>query len=175
MSEKPDQPPEELGTKFDPILQGNNPTDTDAVESSPAVPKTTFPSEGVGYGRPPLHSRFKPGRSGNPSGKRKHRNDSLDLRFILSEALSSKISVTSNGRIQRRPIIEVAIQRLLLSVAKGDTKAWSALLRLAKEFPPILGDRDSAGHQVDYGAEVRAKLEQMAQRISQGSLQGPGT
>ena len=33
-------------------------------------PKTSGDYE-VGYGRPPVQSRFQPGQSGNPAGKRK--------------------------------------------------------------------------------------------------------
>ena len=32
-------------------------------------PKTKAPGEEVGYGRPPITNRFKPGQSGNPNGR----------------------------------------------------------------------------------------------------------
>ena len=34
------------------------------------LPKNV-PDYAVGYGKPPQHSRFKPGRSGNPKGRPK--------------------------------------------------------------------------------------------------------
>src|SRR5207237_8691001 len=44
--------------------------------------------EGVGYGRPPSPSRFKPGQSGNPRGRPKgQRNLLSDLRDELAEKI----------------------------------------------------------------------------------------
>ena len=38
----------------------------------------------VGYARPPLHSRFRPGQSGNPAGRRKGaHNLGTDVQRIL--------------------------------------------------------------------------------------------
>jgi hypothetical protein len=48
----------------------------------------------VGYARPPEHSRFKPGRSGNPKGRpRRHRN----LRTVLDETLQETLEVSVKG------------------------------------------------------------------------------
>jgi hypothetical protein len=41
----------------------------------------------VGYGRPPKHTRFKPGRSGNPKGRpRGSRNLSTEMQKVLTIA-----------------------------------------------------------------------------------------
>ena len=39
----------------------------------------------VGYGRPPVHSRFKPGKSGNPKGRAKQ---SRNMRTIVQQVLN---------------------------------------------------------------------------------------
>ena len=54
--------------------------------------------EKVGYGRPPVATRFKPGMSGNPSGKRKAK-PSLSQR--LDRILAESVSVTEGGRSKR--------------------------------------------------------------------------
>jgi hypothetical protein len=41
----------------------------------------------VGYGKPPKHTRFKPGQSGNPKGRPKA---SKDFRSLLHRALFKK-------------------------------------------------------------------------------------
>ena len=42
----------------------------------------------VGYGRPPLHTRFKPGQSGNPKGRPKGaKNEDTILREIMNRPI----------------------------------------------------------------------------------------
>jgi hypothetical protein len=45
-------------------------SEAEAEETGPAA---ASPGERVGYGRPPIATRFRPGRSGNPSGLPKRR------------------------------------------------------------------------------------------------------
>ena len=51
----------------------------------------------AGYGKPPRHSRFKKGQSGNPKGRpRGGRNFSTDLKATLEEP----IRITHHGKAQ---------------------------------------------------------------------------
>jgi hypothetical protein len=47
----------------------------------------------VGYGKPPLHSRFKKGQSGNPAGRRK---GSLNFSSVLLATLNEKVVVNES-------------------------------------------------------------------------------
>jgi len=47
----------------------------------------------VGPGRPPLHTRFKKGQSGNPGGRR-----TKSLPALLANALNETVVVTIDGR-----------------------------------------------------------------------------
>src|SRR6516225_1371379 len=49
----------------------------------------------VGYGRPPVHSRFKPGQSGNPKGRRKGQRN---VRTVVDGELSQRIRVREGNR-----------------------------------------------------------------------------
>jgi hypothetical protein len=52
----------------------------------------------IGRGRPPLHSQFKPGQSGNPSGRRK---GSRNLKTELKEIMSKMITIRE-GETERK-------------------------------------------------------------------------
>ena len=69
----------------------------------------------VGYRKPPTHSRFKKGKSGNPKGRPKgSRNFSTDVKATLEES----IRVTSHGKAKT-----VSTQELLSKVGDGGFQA----------------------------------------------------
>ena len=49
----------------------------------------------VGYKRPPLHTRFRKGQSGNPRGRPR---GSKNFSTLLTEALNEPVVVTEDGR-----------------------------------------------------------------------------
>jgi Family of unknown function (DUF5681) len=49
----------------------------------------------VGYGRPPMTTRFRPGQSGNPRGRPK---GARNLSTIVAAALSERVAINENGR-----------------------------------------------------------------------------
>ena len=53
----------------------------------------------VGYGKPPLHTRFKKGQSGNVHGRPK---GSRNLAGVLERELNSPVTINENG--QRKTI-----------------------------------------------------------------------
>ncbi|MCY3732928.1 MAG: DUF5681 domain-containing protein, partial [Chloroflexi bacterium] len=48
----------------------------------------------VGFGKPPKHSRFKKGKSGNPKGRPK---GSRNFSMVVKETLEEPVRVTSHG------------------------------------------------------------------------------
>ena len=59
----------------------------------------------VGRGRPPLHTRFKKGQSGNPRGRRKN------LPALLVAALNEPVVVTTGGESRRITKREAVVAR----------------------------------------------------------------
>ena len=80
----------------------------------------------VGDKKPPLHSQFKPGVSGNPKGRPKRSAD----KPRMTETVNRKISVT-DGRGNRRAttMLEVMNTAAATKAAKGDLKALSLVHR----------------------------------------------
>src|SRR4051794_13651193 len=81
----------------------------------------------IGYKRPPQHSRFKKGQSGNPSGKKKVKatrseQDKLDL--------SETITVSSQGKRVTMSMRKALHQKLFAMALGGNLRAIELLLKL---------------------------------------------
>lgn len=97
----------------------------------------------VGYGKPPEHSRFKPGQSGNPNGRPK---GSLNLAAALNRALKEKVVVVENGQRKSLTKLDVAIKGLVNRAVTGDAKAMQQMLALG----PLVGiDTNTASTAMD--------------------------
>ena len=83
--------------------------------------------DSVGYKKPPKHTQFKPGQSGNPKGRPK---GTKNLATDLSEELSEKIVVTEAGQQLHISKQRAMIKSLLAKALKGETRAASVLLKL---------------------------------------------
>src|SRR3974390_1438411 len=81
----------------------------------------------IGYGKPPKASQFKPGRSGNPEGRRK---GSLNLVTDLSAELGEKITVREAGRPRRVSKQRALIKSLIAKALQGDVRASGVVLAL---------------------------------------------
>ncbi len=89
----------------------------------------------VGYGRPPVAARFKPGQSGNPNGRPSRRSKPMPAMFeLLSEALRQKIRVEQNGRAREIIILNAIVQRITHAALKGDLKAIEFIFRHEAEI-----------------------------------------
>ena len=62
----------------------------------------------VGRGKPPLHSRFKKGNSGNPRGPRPK-----NLPALLVAALNEPVVVTANGESRQITKREAVVAQLV--------------------------------------------------------------
>lgn len=94
----------------------------------------------VGYGKPPAHSRFKPGQSGNPKGRAK---GTLNLKTDLSEELGERIRVREGEGDSERSITKqrAMVKALMAKALKGDTRAMALLIALiAKHIEPELAN-----------------------------------
>jgi hypothetical protein len=80
----------------------------------------TKPCYGVGYGKPPLHTRFRKGQSGNPKGRSK---GSKNFATIFMAAMSQSVTITENGKRKKISKIAAAVTQLANDAARGDKKS----------------------------------------------------
>lgn len=95
----------------------------------------------VGYKRPPMHSRFKPGQSGNPSGRVK---GSQNLKTLFNKILKEQVSLREGSDVRKVSKAEAILRGLVIGALKGDTRAMGSLLRLAEQ----VGQFDEPGEPI---------------------------
>lgn len=84
----------------------------------------------VGYGKPPKHTRFKPGQSGNPGGRKK---GSRNFRTDLEEVLNAKVSIKENGKLKKVTSQQAALRRLTEKALVGEGRLITLFLGLAQQ------------------------------------------
>jgi hypothetical protein len=79
----------------------------------------------VGFGKPPVHSRFRKGCSGNAKGRPK---GTKNLRTDLTEVLQERITVTEGDRKVRMSKQRAIVKTLIAKTLKGDSRSATTLL-----------------------------------------------
>ena len=114
----------------------------------------------VGYGRPPKHTRFKPGQSGNPKGKAKGvRNVATDVQ----QTLNAMVRVNADGKPRKMSAQKAVIMRAVEKALKGDSRAAAQVLELMQRYnndaPPARKAATSADDQALLDAMKKDILE----------------
>ena len=119
----------------------------------------------VGYGKPPKHTRFKPGQSGDSKGRPKGvRNFSTDVKATLK----ALVKVTRGGKPRNVSTQEAALLRLREKALGGDARALDRLLALAQAFNN--GELTAAA---SLSADDAAVLEIFKARLASGAAGRP--
>lgn len=100
----------------------------------------------VGYRKPPKHTRFKKGRSGNPKGQPRGRKN---MSTILKDVLGRKVVVRQDGQERRVPFREAFIHRLVGRALEGNTRDMIALMKAMHDYmPEALKEEREEDHKV---------------------------
>jgi hypothetical protein len=110
--------------------RGRTPVPGDSSDNSnKGNPTAKGGNAGVGYRRPPVHSRFKPGQSGNPKGRRKGVGN---FKTDLKATLKIPVKVNSNGRPRKVSTQEAMLLRLREKALSGVTRELIQMILLAQ-------------------------------------------
>jgi Family of unknown function (DUF5681) len=85
----------------------------------------------VGYGKPPLHSRFKKSFSGNPRGRP---SGSKNISTLVREALDEPVIVTEEGGRRKITKRQAVVTQLVNRSAKADLRALKILLDMLRDI-----------------------------------------
>ena len=113
----------------------------------------------VGYGKPPRHTRFKPGRSGNPRGRP---SGSKNLATVLSEALNEPVIVAEDGRRRKITKRQAIIKQLVNRSAKADLRATKILIDIIQG---IERRTEPASAETSFSPADEKVIEQLKARL----------
>jgi hypothetical protein len=124
------------------------------MSKQPRLPKASQPhgnhssdcgsTSSVGYGRPPVHTRFKPGQSGNPKGRRKGQRN---VRTVLEETLNQRITIREGDRTRSVTKLDAVILTMVNGAIKPDVKSQALLITTMRSVDMIGGAPDVADAQ----------------------------
>ncbi len=100
----------------------------------------------VGRGRPPLHTRFAAGKSGNPRGRPKGRKS---IEKMLNELLDQNVSIGVGDRRRSVSRLEAILMQQVQSALKGDRKAVEFLLATRSAFEAVSGEEPAVSSAGD--------------------------
>jgi Family of unknown function (DUF5681) len=145
------------------------PVETSATADGNADHKSQSSAEraySVGYCRPPTHTRFQPGRSGNPKGRPK---GALNLKDQRRKVYTDMISLRDGNNKRKVPTL-IAVDLVLRHKAlQGNLRAAEAVFKNAKELGVFdEGATEPTGHPLDLtDAEIRSlSNEELSQLIA---------
>ena len=114
----------------------------------------------VGYGRPPRHTQWKPGQSGNPKGRPKRIKDFEKL-FELE--LDQRIQITDRGEPCTLSKRELVVKKLINDALQGDRSAMKLVVSLMQRSPSVEGfEPDPADREALFALFERAGREDAA-------------
>ena len=120
------------------------------------------PEDAVGYGRPPKHSQWKKGQSGNPKQRRKRQPKSVAT--MVDEFFAREVDVVENGLSLRRTAFEIIFQQLCNKAIAGDTRALNVL----KKYGDFAASRDPTKGTIYEWVDHEAYLTYLRERSENG-------
>jgi hypothetical protein len=117
----------------------------------------------VGYGKPPVHTRFRKGQSGNPRGRRRAKTGRLKA-ILLKEAYRT-VRVRDGDCIEQIPAIRAILRSMITHAAKGNAAAQRAFIEFLRIFEQELAC-EAAAEAKEQAAKRPMSNVEMARRIA---------
>ncbi len=126
-------------------------------------------SYSVGYRKPPIHSRFPPGRSGNPKGRPKGR---LNLETAFNNELNRVVTIREGDRSRQIKKGAAWVVRTVNGALNNEPKANVTFLSLLRAFPSSRAPEESPEYPLDLKmltTDELLELERLVTKASSGS------
>ncbi len=115
---------------FLPLIQRESPAMTarKTADSGATAPQTKSAPGEVGYGRPPRHTQFRKGQSGNPGGRPRRSEIERMKALVLHEAYRTVVIRDDEGRALPASIIQAVLRSQTKLAIDGNGPAQRAFL-----------------------------------------------
>ena len=114
----------------------------------------------VGYGKPPHHTQFKTGQSGNPRGRP---CGSKNLKTLVNEVLNELVTITENSRRRKITKREAIVREVVNCSARPDLRAVKIVFDLLRD---IEGQTEPASAETyAFTAADEEVIEQLKARL----------
>ena len=121
----------------------------------------------VGPGRPPLHTRFQKGQSGNPGGR-----STKSLPALLADALNETVVMTIDGRRRTITKREAIVTQMVDKSASADLRATKMLLDMMKDVEhKAVGDAAPPPEPRRLAAADKEVVQQFVARLRRQIMQ----
>ena len=119
----------------------------------------------VGYMRPPEHTQFKPGQSGNPAGRPRKE---LKRDEILARVFNQKVTVREGDKSRKVSGLEAGYLAQMKKAIQGNTNSLKMLTDHGIELGVF---KNLAANTPDHATDVEriADLEEFRQGLSESS------
>jgi hypothetical protein len=99
----------------------------------------------VGYGKPPVHTQFQKGRSGNPKGKPKGRKNT---KTMIRDIAFAPIEIQVQGKTQKITAYEATLMKLRQGALSGDFRSAAHILHLAQSVDDEAAEKERSEVEV---------------------------
>jgi hypothetical protein len=115
----------------------------------------------IGYGKPPVHTRFRKGRSGNPGGRPRGITAGRATALALKE-LYRTVPVREGDKLIKMPAIQAVLRSKVALAAKGNGPAQRALIEIARAL-----EKEHAAEMAGKGGRAKGPISDLeaARRI----------
>lgn len=126
------------------------------------------PDYEVGYGKPPKHSRFKKGRSGNPKGRPK---GAKGVGASIMRELERKVTIREGGQEVTISKAEALAKRFMHKALGGDMGALRLLLQFdAEQAQQVEVDGEQSGQTILPDQTDEAVLKYFVQQVRENDF-----
>ncbi len=121
----------------------------------------------IGFGKPPKHTQFKPGQSGNPAGRPK---GTKNLKTDLEEELRELITVREGGNQKIVSKQRAMLKSLTAKAVQGDPRAADIVINMMYR---LLHEDDAEDTSRGLSPDDKAILKAFENRLLRESDEAP--
>lgn len=116
-----------------PATQNKNANDGSPAEHAPEAGAPISPDYVIGFRKPPKHTQFKPGQSGNPKGRQK---GAKGMKTLARQMLTARVPVRSASGTKMMTRMDALLHKMVELSMKGNPRLILTLIDLYQQSVP---------------------------------------